>query len=140
MERRGAVGRARAFGAPRDRAPQRRTRRQGAPRPAEGPTADLGKKPCADESRGTFDIARDKRTFEPRHPEATPREGRIPARVSATVLVVVRAIDLAHEALTGRVEFRDEAPEQWHLSSKDDAQAMAANATGKHYRFGKTRP
>jgi hypothetical protein len=36
-ERRGAAGRARAFGAARARDPQRRTRRQGAPRAAEGP-------------------------------------------------------------------------------------------------------
>jgi hypothetical protein len=36
-----AAGRARAFGAARARDPQRRTRRQGAPRAAEGPTAPL---------------------------------------------------------------------------------------------------
>jgi hypothetical protein len=34
---------------------------------------------------------------------------------------VIRAIDLNHETLRGSQEVSDEAPEQRHLTTKDDA-------------------
>ena len=55
-------------------------------------------------------------------------ERRIPAGIRAPSLAVIRAIDLDYEALRGRQEVRDEAPEQWHLPAKDYAQAAPADA------------
>lgn len=100
-ERRYTAGRARAFGAPRGRDPQRRTRRQGAPRAAEGPTADLGEERYADEPERALDIAAHERCLEPK--DAIPRayERRIPTGVGAGTLGVVNAIDLDDEALRG---------------------------------------
>lgn len=48
-------------------------------------------------------------------------------RATAGALAVIRAIDVNHEALRGSQEICDEAPEQWHLPAKDDAQAAPAN-------------
>ena len=98
------------------------------PRAAEGPTADLSEKRRADEREGTFDIADDERRFDSKDAIAGVLERRISARVSGSALAVVRAIDLNHEALRGRVEVGDEATEQGYLATNDDAQAAPANA------------
>ena len=91
-------GRARACGAPRDRGPSTpdAAPRSEPPRAAEGPTAELGEERCADTSEGTFDIAHDKRCFEPENAISGACERRIPARVGAGTLGVIDAIDLEH--------------------------------------------
>ena len=53
-------------------------------------------------------------------------ERRIPAGIRAPSLAVIRAIDLDYEALRGRQEVRDEAPEQWHLPAKEHAEPPPA--------------
>ena len=83
MDRLSTAGRARAFGAPRARDPQRRARRQSAPRPAEGPTVDLGEKRRFDQSQRTFDVVCDERRFEPHDGIARALERGITPRVRA---------------------------------------------------------
>jgi hypothetical protein len=74
-----------------------------------------------DAFEGTFDVADDERCLKTNDAVASELERRIPARVTAGALAVIRAIDLNHETLSGSQEIRDEAAEQRHLTAKDYA-------------------
>jgi len=74
-----------------------------------------------DALQSTLDVANDQRCVDANDAKPTALERRIPARVSATALAVIRAIYLNHEALRGSQEIRDEAPEQRHLPADDYA-------------------
>jgi len=52
---------------------------------------------------------------------------QIAARIGASALTVIRAVDLNHEAQRGSKEVRNEAPEQWHLPAKHHAQTAATD-------------
>jgi hypothetical protein len=85
--------------------------------------------PCADSRDSALDVTSDERRRNAKHTIAWALERRITARVSASVLAVIRAIDLNHETLRGSEKIRNEEPEQWYLPTKDDAQATPANVS-----------
>ena len=77
----------------------------------------------ADLTDCAIDVADYERRINPNHAITGAHERRITARVSALMLAVIRAIDLDDEALRGCIEVCDEATEQRHLATNDDAQA-----------------
>ena len=112
-------------------APFGRSARPGPSTPdaAEGPTADLGKKRCADHTHSSLDVSDDEGGLDPNDAISGALERRISARIREPALAVIRAIDLDDEALRGSQKVRDEATEQRHLPTKEHTQAAAANAS-----------
>ena len=75
---------------------------------------------------GRLNVALDQGRVQPEH--AGAREHRVTARISASLLVVVPAIDPDHEPPSGRQEVSNAAPEQRHLATEHHAESAAANA------------
>ncbi len=83
----------------------------------------------SDARNGRLDVLRHDNGIQPDNAIASTREHRITARVRTSLLGVMPAIDLHHEALSGRQEVSDEAPEQRHLAPKHHAEPPTANAS-----------
>jgi len=70
----------------------------------------------ADASHSALEISHDQRGIQPEHAVTRASQHRIAARLGASLLGVMPAIDLDHQPLGGRQEGRDVAAEQRHLA------------------------
>ena len=67
--------------------------------------------------------------IQPEYAIASASEHRSTARIGASRLGVMPAIDLDHSPMSGRREVSDEAQKQRHLTAKHHAELMPAKAS-----------